>query len=57
VAEQQRQSADVKTILAGDIYVALAQRKQRRQSIIRNEAMKKAIEDRDKALNIYKLNQ
>ena len=57
VAEQQRQSADVKTILAGDIYAALEQRKQRRQSIIRNEAMKKAIEDRDKALNIYKLNQ
>jgi len=57
VAEQQRQSADVKTILAGDIYAALEQRKQRRQSIIRNEAMKKAIEDRDKALNVYKLHQ
>lgn len=55
VAEQQRQSADIKTILAGDIYAALEQRKNRRQSIIRNEAMKKAIEDRDKALNIFKL--
>jgi NAD-dependent dihydropyrimidine dehydrogenase PreA subunit len=54
-AEHQRQSADVKTILAGDIYQALEQRKNKRQSIIRNEAMRKAIEDRDKALNIFKL--
>jgi NAD-dependent dihydropyrimidine dehydrogenase PreA subunit len=54
-AEHQRQSADVKTILQGDIYEALEQRKNRRQSIIRNEAMRKAIEDRDKALNIFKL--
>ncbi len=54
-AEHQRQSADVKTILSGDIYQALEQRKNRRQSIIRNEAMRKAIEDRDKALNISKL--
>jgi NAD-dependent dihydropyrimidine dehydrogenase PreA subunit len=54
-AEYKRQSADVKTILAGDIYQALEQRKNRRQSIIRNEAMRKAIEDRDKALNIIKL--
>lgn len=57
VAEQQRQSADVKTILAGDIYAALEQRKHRRQSIIRNEAMKKAIEDRDNAMNVFKLNK
>jgi IS5 family transposase len=54
VAEQQRQSADVQTILAGDIYQALEQRKLRRQSIIRNEAMKKAMEERDKALKEFK---
>jgi NAD-dependent dihydropyrimidine dehydrogenase PreA subunit len=56
-AEQDRQSADIKTILAGDIYSALEQRKNRRHSIIRNEAMKKALEDRDNALNLFKMSE
>lgn len=49
--EQKRQAVDVSNILNGDIYNALEQRKMKRQSIIRNEAMKKAIEERDNALN------
>lgn len=55
IAEQKRQSADINSIADGDIYQALEQRKIKRQSIIRHEAMKKAIEDRDKALNIFKI--
>ncbi len=51
IAEQKRQSLDIKNILEGDIYSALEQRKNKRQSIIRNEAMKKAIEERTDALN------
>lgn len=50
IAEQKRQSLDIKNILEGDIYSALEQRKNKRRSIIRNEAMKKAIEERNDAL-------
>jgi ferredoxin len=50
VAEQQRQAQDISTILGSDIYAALEQRKAKRQSIIRNEAMKKALAEREKAL-------
>lgn len=50
IAEQKRQSLDIKNILEGDIYSALEQRKNKHRSIIRNEAMKKAIEERNDAL-------
>lgn len=50
MAEQKRQAMDIESILGGDIYSALEQRKLKRQSIIRNDAMKKAMEERDKAL-------
>lgn len=49
-AEHQRQMQDVASILGSDIYSALEQRKIKRQSIIRNEEMKKAIDEREKAL-------
>jgi NAD-dependent dihydropyrimidine dehydrogenase PreA subunit len=49
VAEHQRQGQDLKTILGSDIYKALEMRKAKRQSIIKDEAMKKAIEERDRA--------
>lgn len=48
-AEHQRQSQDLKDILGSDIYKALEMRKAKRQSIIKSEAMKKALEERDKA--------
>lgn len=50
VAEQQRQLQDVASILGSDIYSALEQRKIKRQSIIRNEEMKRAMAEREKAL-------
>jgi ferredoxin len=50
IAEQKRQVMDIESILGSDIYSALEQRKLKRQSIIRNDAMKKALEERDKAL-------
>ena len=50
-AELQRQQQDLKSILGSDIYKALEQRKAKRQSIIREEAMKKALEERDNAKN------
>ncbi len=50
VAEQQRQMQDVTSILGSDIYSALEHRKLKRQSIIRNEEMKKAMDEREKAL-------
>jgi len=50
-AELQRQQQDLKSILGSDIYKALELRKVKRQSIIREEAMKKALEERDKAKN------
>jgi Pyruvate/2-oxoacid:ferredoxin oxidoreductase delta subunit len=49
IAEQQRLQQDMSSILGGDIYKALEQRKLKRQSIIKADAMKKAIEERDKA--------
>ena len=49
-AELQRQQQDLKSILGSDIYKALEARKAKRQSIIREDAMKKAIEERNKAM-------
>jgi ferredoxin len=51
VAEQQRQVQDISAILGSDIYHALEQRKLKRQSIINNEEMKKAMVEREKALS------
>jgi NAD-dependent dihydropyrimidine dehydrogenase PreA subunit len=51
IAEQKRQSDDIKTLLEGNIYSALEMRKAKRQSIIRSGEMKKAIDERDNALN------
>lgn len=56
VSEQQRQMQDVNSILGSDIYSALEQRKIKRQSIIRNEEMKKAMDEREKALKENKKN-
>jgi ferredoxin len=50
LAEQKRQAMDINSILGGDIYSALEQRKIKRQSIVRTEAMKKAMEERDQAV-------
>lgn len=49
VAEQKRQGQDLKTILGGDIYKALEQRKAKRQSILKADAMQKALDEREKA--------
>lgn len=48
--EQKRQTMDIESLLGDDIYAALIQRKMKRQSIIREEAMKRAVEERDNAL-------
>jgi ferredoxin len=53
-AEQQRQVQDIESILGIDLYSALEKRKIKRQSIIREEAMKKAVSERDKALGLSK---
>lgn len=50
ISEQKRQVNDINSILGGDIYQALEKRKMRRRSIIMEEAMNKAIEERSKAL-------
>ena len=50
VEEQKRQQMDMNSILGIDIYKALEQRKLKRQSIIKNEAMQRALEEREKAL-------
>lgn len=50
-AEQKRQAMDIEDFLGSDIYSALERRKAKRQSIIRGEAMKKAIDERDNALS------
>jgi len=50
IAEQQRQTQDIDTILGSNIYKALEMRKAKRQSIIRSAAMQQAIADREKAL-------
>jgi ferredoxin len=49
VAEQQRLQQDMNSILGNDIYKALELRKAKRQSIIKDDAMRKAIEERDRA--------
>jgi Pyruvate/2-oxoacid:ferredoxin oxidoreductase delta subunit len=51
LSEQKRQAEDINSILNGDIYAALEQRKKKRKSIIREEEMHKAIEERLEALN------
>lgn len=51
VSEQKRQVEDINTLLNGDIYSALEKRKMKRKSIIKDEAMNKAIEERHNALN------
>jgi len=51
ISEQKRQVEDINAILNGDIYSVLEQRKMKRKSIIREEAMNKAIEERLNALN------
>ncbi len=50
ISEQQRQTQDINTFLNGDIYSALERRKNRRRSIIRDEEMRKAHEERNDAL-------
>jgi NAD-dependent dihydropyrimidine dehydrogenase PreA subunit len=50
-AELQRQALDIESFLGSDMYFALEKRKAKRQSIIRQEAMNKAILERDKALD------
>lgn len=50
-AELQRQTRDIESILGDDIYLALQKRKAKRQSIIREEEMNKAIMERDTAIN------
>lgn len=54
VAEHQRKLQDIESIMGDDIYAALAQRKAKRQSIIREEVMRKANEERNNALNELK---
>jgi NAD-dependent dihydropyrimidine dehydrogenase PreA subunit len=49
-AEQQRQLMDVESLLGDDLYAALEKRKIKRQSIIREDAMKNALSERDHAL-------
>ncbi len=50
-AELQRQSRDIESILGDDIYLALQKRKAKRQSIIKEQEMLKAIRERDIAVN------
>lgn len=54
ISEQKRQAEDINVFLNGDIYSALEQRKIKRKSIIREEEMNKAIEERLNALNNIK---
>jgi NAD-dependent dihydropyrimidine dehydrogenase PreA subunit len=54
ISEQKRQTEDINTLLNGDIYSALEHRKIKRNSIIMEEAMNKAIEERLNALNNLK---
>jgi NAD-dependent dihydropyrimidine dehydrogenase PreA subunit len=51
-AEQQRQAQDMENILGNDLYIALEQRKTKRKSIIREEAMNRALSERENALHI-----
>ncbi|NSW95174.1 MAG: hypothetical protein HPY62_10760 [Bacteroidales bacterium] len=54
--EQQRQAKDIDNILGGDVYEALRKRKEMRKSIIRDEAMKRAMHERDLAKNLNNKN-
>lgn len=56
VAEQERQRQDLNDILGSDIYKALELRKVKRRAIIKEEAMNKALEERDSALKEQKKN-
>jgi Pyruvate/2-oxoacid:ferredoxin oxidoreductase delta subunit len=56
-AEQERQARDIESILGDDLYEALERRRTRRKSIIREEALQKAMEERDRALGISTKNQ
>ena len=49
--EMERHKLDVDNILGGDIYHALEQRKLKRRSIIREQAMQKALSEREDAQN------
>jgi NAD-dependent dihydropyrimidine dehydrogenase PreA subunit len=49
--EQQRQTRDIEEFLGDDIYKSLQRRKLKRQSIIRDEVMKKALSERGKAMD------
>ena len=51
VEEQNRQTQDISDLLGGDIYVALERRKLKRRSIIMEEAMRKAMEEKEKAVS------
>jgi ferredoxin len=51
LAEQQRQAIDMGSLLGNDLYAALEKRKVKRHSIIREDAMKKALSERDNAMN------
>lgn len=48
--ELRRQSQDIEDFLGNDIYSAIEKRKIKRQSIIRQEAMSKAVSEREDAL-------
>jgi len=50
IAEQSRQTRDIREILGGDIYNALEGRKLKRKSIILQEAMRRAQEERNLAI-------
>lgn len=51
VEELNRQTQDISDLLGGDIYVALERRKLKRRSIIMEEAMRKAMEEKEKAVS------
>jgi NAD-dependent dihydropyrimidine dehydrogenase PreA subunit len=48
--EQKRQAEDLEKILGNDIYLAIEKRKLKRKSIIKDEALKLAHQEREKAL-------
>jgi NAD-dependent dihydropyrimidine dehydrogenase PreA subunit len=49
-AELKRQTQDMQEFLGNDVYAAIEKRKLKRQSIIRKEAMNKAMSERESAL-------
>jgi ferredoxin len=46
-AELKRQAQDIESLLGGDIYQAIEKRKMKRQSVIREEALRKALTERE----------